>query len=75
VYIQAKAEELTDVMEIAHASAILYQRKGKDPRRVVEFTGESSRRIYKAVLEKAWVNLDVDAKNDFIDTRREVTLV
>jgi len=75
VYIKAKAYELADQGEITRAASYLYGRKNKAPRAASEFVGESPRRMYKAVVEKCWVNLDVDVKGSFIDTRREVLLI
>jgi hypothetical protein len=74
VYIQANALEVTDIKDIQRGSDILYARKGKPTRDAKEFLGDSPRRMYKAVPEKAWVNLDIDVKNSFIDTRKEIVL-
>ncbi len=75
VYIKAKAYELIDRTEIEQAAVRLYAGKNKTPRPVEEFLGEHPRRIYKAVPEKIWRNLDVDKKGKIVDTRQEVALI
>ncbi len=74
VYIKAKAQELTDIREIEAAAERHYARKNKTPRKAEEFLGDYPRRMYKAVPEQAWVNLDADVKGNHIDTRKEITL-
>lgn len=75
VYVKAKAVELIDVDEITRAALHLYERKNKPPRTAEEFVGESLRRMYKAVPEQVWISLDADVKSNFINTRREITLL
>jgi len=75
VYIKATAGEMTYPVEMEHAVSLLYKRKGKEPRKVEEFLGESPRRLYKATPKQCWVNLDIDVKSNFIDTRKEISLV
>ena len=75
VYLKAKAVELSNLEEIAQAAAYVYTRKNKTVKDVEEFIGESPKRMYKAVPEKVWVNLDIDVKNDPMNVRKEITLV
>lgn len=74
VYIQAKAYELTSLKEIAKALLLLYSRKGKNPRKVIEFLKRYPRRIYKAVPEKFWINVDAEIGGKFVDKKVEVKL-
>lgn len=78
VYVQAEAHMLSDEKEIAHGLSYLDGRvnKKKDPNtRVAQFQGENPRRIYKAVPEKVWVNVDGDVNGKYIDIRVEVDLL
>ncbi len=78
VYVQAKAYVLTGEDEIRNALKHLDGRVGKqkDPAtRVLEFQGDSPRRVYKAVPEKFWMNDDGDVNGNFIDIRTEVDLL
>ena len=78
VYIKAKAYELGDEKEIEHALSYLDGRanKKKDPKtRVAQFQGDKPRRVYKAVLEKVWINGEGDVNGEYIDTREEVDLL
>lgn len=74
VYIQAKAHKLTDEDDIQKALGHLYRRIGKDPhkREASEFLGNYPQRIYKAVLEKVWINDDGKVNGNYIDIRREI---
>lgn len=76
VYIRAKAYELSDEKEIEHALAILYVRKNQDPKKrpPQEFTNNYPRRVYKAIPEKFWINVEGDINGNFIDKREEVKL-
>lgn len=74
VYIQAKAYELTNEKEISHAIKFLYGRKNKPPRQVKEFLPPLPRRIYKAVPERFWVNIDSEINGNFVDQKVEVKL-
>jgi nitroimidazol reductase NimA-like FMN-containing flavoprotein (pyridoxamine 5'-phosphate oxidase superfamily) len=75
VYVKAQATELTDPAEIEKAVAVLYVRKNKPARQPEEFLGESPKRMYKAVPEKVWVNLDEEVRIDPINARKEIALV
>lgn len=78
VYTLAKAYELTDENEIAHALKHLDDRtcKEKDPdTRIAGFQGNMPRRVYKAVPEKVWVNDDGEVNGNYIDIRIEVDLL
>jgi nitroimidazol reductase NimA-like FMN-containing flavoprotein (pyridoxamine 5'-phosphate oxidase superfamily) len=78
VYIQAKAYELIDEKEIAHALKYFDGRvnKQKNPTtRAAQFMGEKPRRVYKAISEKVWMNGDGDINGEYIDIRIEVDLL
>jgi uncharacterized protein YhbP (UPF0306 family) len=74
VYIQANASQIEATSEILRILPYLYGRKNKAPRAAEEFQGEYPRRIYKAVPERTWVNLDSEMNGSHIDTRKEITL-
>lgn len=76
VYIQAKAQALTDENEILKALAVLDKRVGKTKERsATKFLGEYPRRVYKAIPEKVWMNGDGDVNGEYIDIRMEVSLL
>ncbi len=75
VYVQAHASEMSDPVEIAQAAELLYARKNKPVHKSEEFLGDSLKRMYMAVPHKAWINLDVDVKNDPMRAKREITLL
>ncbi len=74
VYIQAQAAEMTDPAEITKAAELLYARKNKPVRQAEEFLGDSLKRMYKATPQKFWINLDVDVKNDPMNSKKEINL-
>ena len=75
VYIQAKAYELNDEKNINNALKYLDGRIGKQDRhKTSQFQGNMPRRIYKAVPEKAWVNVDSRINGEFVDKRVEIKL-
>ncbi|OGD87969.1 hypothetical protein A3D81_00085 [Candidatus Curtissbacteria bacterium RIFCSPHIGHO2_02_FULL_40_17] len=75
VYIQAKAYELNDEKNINNALKYLDGRIGKQDRhKASQFQGNMPRRIYKAVPEKAWVNVDSRINGEFVDKRVEIKL-
>jgi general stress protein 26 len=76
VYIQAKAYVVTDEEEVQRAVNYLYQRIGGQPppEKVKELQGDCPRRIYKAVLEKFWINARGEVDGNYIDVREEVVL-
>lgn len=77
VYIKAKAYMVTEEKEIARALVLLQKRKNKPSsklRNAQEFLGENPRRVYKAVPEKCWMNVDGDVNGMFIDKREEIHL-
>jgi nitroimidazol reductase NimA-like FMN-containing flavoprotein (pyridoxamine 5'-phosphate oxidase superfamily) len=74
VYVQAQAAEMTDPVEITHAAELLYARKNKSVRKAEEFLGDSPKRMYKAIPQKFWINLDVDVKNDPMRAKKEIIL-
>lgn len=77
VYIQARAEMITDKTEMKKALSLMFARKTKPTKKLrspEEFTGDYPRRIYKAIPEKIWMNDDGEINGNFIDIRREVKL-
>jgi len=75
VYMKGKAKQLGegDVEEIRKALGLLYGRKSEEPRTHEEFLGQFPRRVFKFVLEKAWVNSEGDINGNYVDTRVEIT--
>ena len=74
LYIKARAFELNDPKEIQHALKYLYGRKKKIPRNVDEFLTDYPRRVYKAVPEKFWINVEGEVNGNYVDKRIEVKL-
>lgn len=75
VYLQAKAYELNDEKDIENALKYLDGRIGKQGRhKAARFQGDMPRRVYKAVPEKAWVNVDSKINGEYIDKRVEIKL-
>ncbi len=74
VFVKAKAYELSDPKEIMHALSFLYKRKNKLPRLVKEFLGKYPRRVYRAVPEKFWINVDGKVNGNFVDKRVEIKI-
>ncbi|MEK6848204.1 MAG: pyridoxamine 5'-phosphate oxidase family protein [Nanoarchaeota archaeon] len=75
VYVEAKAYELSDKKDIAHALSRLDGRVNKKPHSPSQFLGNMPRRVYKAVPEKIWVNDDGEINGNYIDVRIEVDLL
>ena len=75
VYMKGKSRklEIQDTVEIVKALGLLYSRKNKKPRKIEEFLGLFSRRVYKFVPEQVWVNADELVKGNHTDTRIDVT--
>lgn len=74
VYIKAKAYELSDVKEMSHALSCLDGRVNKKPHSPEQFVSNMPRRIYKAIPEKVWMNVDGDVNGEYVDKRVEVDL-
>mgnify|MGYP001557860792 CR=1 FL=1 len=74
VYIQARAYMLTDEKEIAHALFYLDGRVNKKPHSPDQFLGNMPRRVYKAVPEKVWMNVEGEINGNYIDKRIEIKL-
>ena len=78
VYIQAKAYMVTNKKEIQRARELLVKRKNKPSsklRDASEFMGDYPRRVYKAVLEKVWMNDAGEVNGNYIDKRVEIKLI
>lgn len=74
LYAQAKAYELETVEDIERALKIFYKRKGRTPLPADNFLGQSSKRMYKAIIEKAWIN-DYDKTRTPADFKIEIELI
>lgn len=74
VYVQAKVFELTEERDILQAFKYRYKRINKKERSVKEFLNDAPRRIYKAVPEKIWINIDAEENGYFVDKRIELPL-
>lgn len=74
VYIQAQAEELSDPHRVSRAHQLVASRVGKKLRPPGDFLGDAPRRIYRATLEKMWVNDVVEREGFRIDVRVEIDL-
>jgi hypothetical protein len=66
-----KAFELTDEQEVTQA-ALVFKDDPYNPSDGKEYLGEYSRRIYRFVPEKIWMNGDDEVNGNFIDVRIEV---
>ena len=58
IYMEARANELTDEQECREALACLQRRGWKHPPSVDMVVGETLRGVYKAVPEKIWMSAD-----------------
>ncbi len=74
VYIKAVAEELTDPKEIEMAHKLICYRHIVPYWKLEEVQGDTPIRLYKATLEKVWVNGEGQENNHYIDTRVEIEL-
>jgi general stress protein 26 len=72
IYLEMKAEKLSDAKDIAAARKIYTSSFGEnfdhEP-----FIGDCPRRLYKAVPQRVWSNSDAYIKGAFVDIRRQVT--
>lgn len=75
VYIQGKAYELTDEQEIVHGLQCVFGRVGKNPPPIKDCLDPSPLRVYKAVPEKFWVNIDERYNGQYVDKRQEIQLL
>lgn len=75
VYIQAAAIELIDKNEINQALALLDNRSPKSLGNADTFLEDYPRRVYKAIPEKIWINVDKKVKGHYIDERLELKLI
>jgi nitroimidazol reductase NimA-like FMN-containing flavoprotein (pyridoxamine 5'-phosphate oxidase superfamily) len=74
VYFEGKAYEMSDEKEMAAALQLYYSRKNKLTKPAGDFLGESPRRLYKAVPERAWMNTDEKINGYIVDAKIEVKL-
>ena len=73
VFMQAAAQEITDVDEIWHARQLKHD--GAKPGNLQSFTGRSIRRVYKATPECVWLNAVQRRGERFVrDYRVEISL-
>ncbi len=73
VYIKAKAGEVTDKKEMEKVVTLLKERAKRSYWKVDQLLGEGPH-LYKAILEKAWMNGEGKVDGVYIDTREEVSL-
>lgn len=75
LYMQGTATELDKVSQILPGMTLLYKRMQHKLRGVKEFLTSYPRRIYKFSPQKIWVNRDGDINGNFVDIRKEISLV
>ena len=68
------AEEVRDEVEVNRAINFIYKRKNEASKQAADFTGSISRRMYRAIPEKVWINTDGQVNDHHIDARIEVNL-
>lgn len=75
LYLECTVAALGDAAQISAALDLLGKRRGKPFEHPEKFIGEGPQRIYKATIQKAWLNNAIkDADGDFIkDYRDEVS--
>ncbi len=73
LYAEAQAFEITDQDELEKVLSIFYKKNKSTPRPLEDFFGDKPRRMYKAVVEKFWVN-DYDKNRIPADFKTEVDL-
>lgn len=71
LYLKMTAKVLTGRAEIAKARQIRNSDFGENLQHE-PFIGECPRRLYKAVSQKIWQNIDAAIDGNFIDSRREI---
>lgn len=74
VYIKAIATELEDPKEIEYAHKLLRDRHIVPYWKLEEVQGDAPIRLYKAIMEKVWVNGEGEENGHYIDIRIEVKL-
>lgn len=74
VYLEGKAYELNNIMEILKGIKEIYGREKRIPRDVVQFLTHFPRRVYRFVPERVWVNGEGEIDGNFIDTRTGLNL-
>lgn len=74
VFIQAKAQQLSDPDEIQHAYETLRDRRPTPFWKPEAFSEEGPVRLFKAVPQKAWMNDDGEKNGHYIDIRTEIEL-
>ena len=74
VYIQATARELVNEEEINQILPLLDKRAGTSFGNATNFLNASPRRVYKAIPEKVWINVDEEIDGQFVDKRVEIKL-
>lgn len=72
VYIKAKAYELNDKEEIEKALSSRHKDKS---RQADDYMSEKPLRLYKAIPEKVWINVDGEFNGNYVDKRIEVNLL
>jgi nitroimidazol reductase NimA-like FMN-containing flavoprotein (pyridoxamine 5'-phosphate oxidase superfamily) len=73
VYIQARAQEVTDEQGMIHALAVLERRGWKKP--LDEVRGSSVQRVYQAIPEQMWINSAKSLNGQQFDSRAPLDLL
>jgi general stress protein 26 len=58
VYVQAKAVELSDESEISNVLPLLDKKSGASFGTTNQYLKDSPRRVYRAIPDKIWINVD-----------------
>lgn len=74
VYLQGKAYELSNPIDIIKGLTHHYGRSKKKMKDVIMFLTSYPRRVYKFVPEKVWINGEGEINGNYIDTRTELNL-
>ncbi len=72
VYMLADVKELSGEQEVTQAAKV-FGDNPFNPSDGRQYMGEKPRRIYRAVLQKIWMNSDGDVNGNFVDVRVEAT--
>lgn len=74
VYVQGKAEQISNLEDIKRAHKILADRRPTEFWPIEAVSGDGPVRLYKISPEKVWMNSDGEKNGFYIDTRTEVYL-
>jgi len=74
VYLEGSAAELTDPEDIALGLKLIWTRLEEPVPSVSDYLGNQPYRVYKAIVDHAWINLDKTENGKTIDARAEIKL-